>query len=809
MLRNQIRFAIRLFIKDGAYSVLNILGLSLGIGVGIILLLYLQYDLSYDRHHEKHRNIYRLTHYLMAQGADFNTSRTARELAPILKEELPEILEYVRFGTWNGVTLTYEKDGERRQFIEDDIVVADSTIFKVFTHPFLAGNPRTALAGPNKIVLSNSIATKFFSDGEAVGEFLTIDGIPREVTGVMEDMPRNSHLYYNIIVSGMEERGWVRRMREEGNAEAVSEGFWNPNSYTYLLLPDDYDHEAFDEKFQATLFEKTFGLFAKRIEGSVRTRLQPLAEIHFQADMQGDEPQGDIAYLYTFTSIGIFIILLACINYMNLATARSVVRTSEIAIKKVMGSNRRKLFASVMFESLLMAIMALVLAIGLVYVLLYVTPFPDLIGKQLELNFFQNSGLLVGTLLVTVAIGLISGIYPAIYIPAIPVVTGLKGARGNSGGAAWLRKSMIVFQFVISLFVIICTFLMDRQLEFVQNTELGFSNENIVLIDVPDTTVENRMEAIKTAMLSNPKILSASTSWGVPGVRVGGQVFWVEKEGEMAQQSMNALWVSKEYLKTMGIELLEGRTWLDDSPAERLSFLINEKGAEELGWKDDALGKRARYFHGEEDAHIVGVLKDFNFENLHNEIEPLFIMLAERPGGTFNIRVRPEELRQTMAFIEETWTQFSPNHPYEYQFLDAEFDRQYREDETQKTLISSLSYISIFISLLGLVGLSAFTAGQKIKEIGVRKTLGATVPGILLMFSKSYFRLIVIAFIIAVPLANYLITEWLNEFAYRLTIQWWYFGLPGVLVVILGLTAVVIQSVKAARANPAEALRTE
>jgi len=478
-------------------------------------------------------------------------------------------------------------------------------------------------------------------------------------------------------------------------------------------------------------------------------------------------------------------------------------------VKKVLGSSRAKLFTSVMIESLLMATVAMVLAVVLVYFLLYLSPFPDLIGKKLELNFISNPTLLIGTFLITLFIGLVSGIYPAVYIPSVPVVSGLKGAKGNVSGAAWLRKSMIVFQFVISLFVIICTFLMDKQIEFVQNTELGFSNENVVLIDIPDTTVENRMETIKTAMMANPQVISASTSWGIPGVSVGGQVFWVEKEGELAQQSMNAMWVGIDYPETMGIELVEGRFWREDSEAEALNILVNETAVKEFGWDKEPLGRRAKYFHGEEEMKVIGVMKDFHFEDLHNEIEPLFILQANRSGGTFHLKVRSENMRETMAFVEKTWTKFSPNHPYEYEFLDDEYDRQYKEDETQKTLISGLSYVSIFISILGLIGLSAFTASQKIKEIGVRKTLGASVPGILFMFSKSYLKLILIAFIISVPLANYLITEWLTAFAYRLEIEWWYFALPGIFVILLGLAAVVIQSLRAAKANPAIALRTE
>ncbi len=808
MLRNHIRFALRLFVKDGAYSILNILGLTLGISVGIILFLYLQHDLNYDLHHQRHKEIYRFTNHLKAEGADFNTSRVARELATILKQDLPEIKDYVRFLPVNNVTFTYQENDNIRQHIENDVVYADSNVLRVFTHPFVLGNPEGALTGPNKIVISESVSKKFFNDANPIGKQLTIDGENFMVTGVMENPPKNSHLYYEIILSGFEERPWVVRNREEGNAERVSEAFWNPSSYLYLVMPENYDREGFNAKFQDLIFEKTFGLFAKRISGSVTTKLTPLADVHFYSDQYNDEPQGNISYLIAFTSIGILIILLACINYMNMATARSVIRTTEMAIRKVLGYSKWKLFTSVLIESIVMASIAMFLAVFIVFIVLNFTPFLSLIDKDLSFDLLGNPMLLVGIILITILVGIISGIYPATYIPSMPVVSALKGKSGHTTSNAWLRKVLIVFQFVISLFVIISTFLMDKQIGYMRTTELGFSDDNVVMIDVPDTTVRNRIESIKAEMLSHGNILSATNSYGVPGVDVGGQVFMVEKEGELAQQSMNVLWVGKDYLETMGIELIDGRNWLDDSEAERSKIIVNQTAVEEFGWEDNPFDKRIRYFHGEEDMHVVGIVKDFNFESLHNPIQPLFIITGAR-GGTFQLRINSEDIPGTLSFIEETWTSFSPNHPYEYRFLDQEFEAQYRQDEIQKSLISMLSYISIFISLLGLIGLSAFTAGQKAKEIGVRKTLGATVPSILVLFSKSYLKLIVIAFAIAIPLANYLITEWRADFAYQLPIKWWFFAIPGVMVIAVGLIAVVLQSLKAARANPAEALRTE
>ncbi len=808
MIRNHILFAIRLFFKDRAYSILNILGLTLGISVALILILYLQYDLSYDKHHKNHKQIFRLTNHLMAQGADFYTARTARELAPIMKDDLPEIIDYVRFITWEDVSVTTVGNDEPISFIEDDIVVTDSNVFKYFTHPFVEGNPEGSLTGPNKVVISKSIARKFFGDKPALGEQLFIDEKTWMVTGVMEDMPRNSHLYYSIMLSDLRERRWIAGAKEEGLTERISEGFWNPSSYTYLIMSEDYDITKMDQRFQDVLFEKTFGQFAKRIEGSVKMDLQPLASVHFGSDMTYDEPQGDEVYLLAFTIIGVVIILLAAINYMNLATARSVVRTTEIAVRKVMGNSKRSLFLAVVLESIVLSFFAMILAVGLVLFILHFTTFESLIDKDISQGL-QHPLFYIGTPVIAVFIGVVSGIYPAIYLPSMPIVSALKGKGQSLTSSTWIRKSMIVFQFVISLFVIISTYLMDKQIEFMRQTELGFSKDNIVTIGIPNDKVQERIPAMKAALNEHSGVTIVSTSYGVPGVNVGGQVFMVERDGELKQQDMSAVWVGDDFLETMDIELIAGRTWFEDSENDRLSVIVNETAVREFGWDDDPLSKRVRYFHGEEDGNVIGVVKDFNYRSLHNEIEPLFIVKANNPGGSFLIRIAGNNISGTLEHIESTWREFNPNEPYEYHFLDQEFDKQYRQDEIQKSLISVLSYISIFISLLGLIGLSAFTAGQKVKEIGVRKTLGASVGDIVVLFSKDYLKLIVIALIIAIPVANYVVTEWLDGFAYQLPILWWHYIIPGSLVLLLGLMSVSWQSFRAAKMDPVRALRTE
>lgn len=807
MLRNHLIFAARLFLKDHVYSILNVLGLTLGITVGIILLLFLQDELGYDKHFAKHEQIYRFTNHLLADGADFNTARTARELAPVLKDDLPEIREYVRFVDYPYSLVEYkDESGTSKQFYEDQVRITDSTVFSLFEHRFFEGDPSSCLQGPGKAVITRSVAEKYFGKEQAVGKVLRFpDSDLRTVTAVISDLPENTHLKYDILLSEIPSRG----ISNEDDPSRHSEAFWNPESYTYLLLPPNYDPNDFYEKFPA-IFDKTFGLFAKQINGRVIPSLQPLTDIHFGSDRGGDEPVGNINYVYTFAAVGVFIILLACINYMNMATARSVIRTGEMGVRKVLGLSKKALFGQVLLEALFLAFAAMILAIMLAYLILEFTPFNSLIEKNLSLNIFDNPLLIGGILCLTVLVGLLSGIYPAIYIPSVAVTDALKGTFTGHQFGIVLRKSLIVFQFVISLFVIICTVLMDRQIDYMTNQELGFNKENVLIIDIRDTITANHMTAIKTELLNNPNILNAATAYATPGMGVGGHVFWVEKDSAMAQQSMSVIYAGHDYIQTMGIEVIAGRGFRNNSENEYYnSFLVNEAGAKFLGWGDNAVGKKTRYYHGKNDNHVIGVVRDFNFESLHNAIDPLFIILDDDNGGRIHIRVKGENLPATIDYIEEVWTRFDTKHPFEYAFLDQEFARQYRADQTQQQLISVLSYICIFISLLGLVGLSAFTASRKAKEISIRKVLGANVSGIVMLFSKDYFRMIIIAFVISVPLADYIIVEWLSGFAYRMPVRWFYFVVPGIFVLFIGLLTVAIQSWKSARANPVDGLRSE
>lgn len=806
MFRTHLKFFSRVFLKDKFFSILNISGLALGIAVSIILLLILDNDLSYDKHHLNHQRIYRLGGHLQATGIDVRLARTARELGPILQDEFPEVQGIVRANSWDRIMVKYQdKNGGEKAFYEENVVRTDSNYFEIFTHTFLAGDPKTCLKDVNTLVITESAARKYFGDEPALDKPLIVGADAYKVTGVIKDPPGNSHLKFDFLLSQLPLRPWTV---EQGSVK--SEAFWNPDVFTYLLFTEGYDPKNFYEKFPQ-IYDKYFKSFGDQVGGKYTPILEQLASIHFHSDLDADEPQGNIAYLYAFTGIGIFIILLACINYMNLSTAKSVKRAPEIAMKKTLGSGKRALVLSFLGESVFLSMVSLVLAIGIVFLVLKGTSFNQLIGKELTPDFAGNPLLLSGSIAIAFAIGIISGLYPAFYLPSIPTIKALKGSFKNATSAFLLRKVLITVQFAISIFVVVCTLFMQDQIDFVRSKELGFDKENILLLPIEDTLVQRQINGIKNEFLQDPRILGATTSYSVMGMNIGGNaVMWAEGDDGMKQQSFTIMSVGEDYLKTMGIPVLQGRDFRNGPTTDIEDvFIANEAAVRLMGWGDEPVGKKVKFFHAEKDGHVIGVVKDFNFSSLHNPVEPVLIIKAREEGGFLHLKVRGENLPETMASIREKWSRIDPNHPYEAFFLDERFNEQYAEDEIQYRLLMGLSAICIFISLLGLLGLSAFTATQRTREIGIRKVHGASIPNIIFLLYKDVMYLIIIAAVVIVPLSYYLITAWLENFAYRAPLNYNLFGVVAVFALIFGFLTVAFHSLKTARTNPVDSLKCE
>lgn len=806
MFQTHLKFFIRVFLKDKFFSILNVLGLALGISVSILLLLILQHDLTYDKHYPNYERIFRLSGHLQATGVDLRLARSARELGDILKNEFPEVMAVTRANSWDHTLVRYEGEGEDIAFYEEDVVRTDSTYFDVFDHEFLAGDKNTALDQLNSVVISESTAKRYFGDEDPLDKFLRIADELWRVTGVIEDLPPNTHLKFDFLLSGLSRtREWVL---EDGGI-VKSEAFWNPDVYTYLLMPDQYDPQRFYEKFPA-IYDKYYKSFGDQVGGKYDPMLHSLASIHFESDLEGDEPVGDISYLYAFTAIGILIMLLACINYMNLATAKSMKRAGEVAMKKTLGSGKTSLVMAFLGESIFLALVSLLVAIALVSVVVNLPAFSQLMGREISADFVRNPTLLLGSVGITLLIGLLSGLYPAAVMPFIPTLTALKGLYRNSKSGLTLRKILIGVQFAISIFVVVCTVFMQQQIDFVRNQGLGFDKENVLIIPIQDTLVQKQISSIRGEMVQHTGIKAAATSYNVMGMGVGGSVMWAEGDTGMKQQSFNMIAIGDDYLQTMGISLLKGREFQKGPKADLDNvFLCNQAAARLMGWGDDPIGKRVKWFHGKTDGQIVGLVEDFNFKSLHNEIEPLLIVKSREEGGFLHLRLAGANLPKTLGWVRERWKQYDSNHPFEYFFLDSRFNEQYRADEIQYRLLSVLTYVCVFISLLGLLGLSAFNAAQRTKEIGIRKVHGASTPRIIYLLFKDVMYLIIIASIVVVAPAYFIISQWLGNFAYQANLNYATFAVAGLFAMLLAFVTVAFHSWKTALANPVDSLKYE
>lgn len=808
MLLLNLKFALRAFLKDKFFSGLNALGLALGIATSIILLQILQNDFTYDQHYANHNRIYRLGAHYQIPGTDTYLGKAARELTPILQEAYPEIEGLVRIKTLDHQLVREQGKGPDEGIYEENVAQADSTYFKVFSHEFIAGDATTCLNDPHDVVITESMAKKYFDASDPLNQILLINNEIRKVTAVIRDFPENTHLKFDFLLSGLPEirPDWDFTMKD---GKPISLVFWNPDVFTYLLMPDHYDAQRFYSRFGA-LYNTYFKDSGDELKGNSTPILQPLADIHFSG-FEDDGPHGNLTYLYAFTGIGFMIIILACINYMNLSTAKAASRATEVAIKKIVGSRKRELVLSFLSESLLLSFFSLFVAIGIVTIVLNTTSFNQLIGKNLTLDFIANPVLLMGSIFITLAIGLISGLYPAFYLPTIPAIVALKGRFKNSPSNHLFRKGLITTQFVISIFVVACTLFMRNQIDYVQNKNLGFNKDNVLVVPIVDSEVHHKLSAIKNELLRDPRIVSATGSAGMIGMGIGGKVMFGESETGMQKQgSILGLFVGDDYLKTMGISLIRGR---DFQPGETIDedgmYIANEAVVKLMGWGDNALGKKVTFWAGENPGKVIGVVKDFNASSLHQKAEPMFIVKGHWRTGFLQIRLTGEDLQGSIAFVKEKMSQYDPNHPFEYFFLDQRFNEQYKEDTIQNKLLAILSYICIFISLLGLIGLSAFTATQRTKEIGVRKVLGATVSDVILLLSKDVLLLVALSAVLVIPASWYVITRWMENFAYKMQPDYLLYFLIIVTALGLVLLTILFQSFKTARANPVDSLKYE
>jgi len=819
MFKNYLITAWRNIVRDKLYTLINIGGLAIGMTTAIFIILYVVDEVTYDTVHEKHERIYRLESHFVINNKDDYFAVTQLPMAPTLKDEFPEIEEYVRLAPAGTMFL---KLGER-EFEEDSIMIADSTIFKVFTHNFIAGDPEKALLRPYTMVMTESMAKKYFGDEYAIGKTLTtIDGRLLEVTGVIEDMPGNVHLRYKGLLS-------IATAIEDAGAERFNDrsagSFWNVGLYSYILLKDGAEITSILDKFP-DFYDKYMKSLGDQIHGSYYLKAKPLTRVHhYSSDLGYDQEGGNIKYVNIFALIAILILLIAGINYMNLSTARSARRSRESGIRKIVGAKRGILIKQFLTESLVLTLISFIFS--LILIKLFLPYFNQLADKSLSFSVFKTPALAGGLILLAIITGLLSGSYPAFYLSSFEPVKVIKGQTELHGGNGILRKILVVFQFAVSVAMITGTFIITSQFNYMRNSNPGFNHKDLVILQLNDTTLRRSAQSIKQELLNNPDISGVAFSNGNPGAEVGIQVMRVEGEnGSMEDLAINLYFIDYDYIDLMGIELLEGRNYNRSiSTDPQKAFIVNETAAKRFGWVNEAsaaigdysaaIGKRFQFNinldgTAQRDGEIVGIVRDFHYASMHNIIEPVVLLLADNDLllANANIRINGNNTQSALDYIDKVRVSYNDPYPLKYEFMEERLGKYYRDEERISLLSRTFTLLTIFIAAIGLLGLSSFLTQARTREIGVRKVMGASANNIAYMFIREFSVWVVIANLIAAPFAFLLMNKWLQAFAYKTPIHASIFIAALAISLALALVTVSFRVFKAASLNPSEAIRT-
>jgi putative ABC transport system permease protein len=774
----------------------------------IFILLYVKDELTFDRHNEKHSRIYRIESNFNISNRHDLFAIVPVPMGPAFKLEFPEVENFARLTDVGNTPFRY---GDK-EYYEDKFYFADSTVFDVFTIDFISGTPSGALNEPFTIVLTEQTALKYFGDKNPMGEMIQSgSGKSYKVTGVIRDLPANSHLRYTALLS-------VATLQEMIGAENFNNmepiSFWNIGVYTFILLNENATMESIVGKFPA-FYDKYMRPIGDQINSSFELMYTPLAQTHFRQGLGADLPTGNMAYVYIFSAVAFFILLLATINYMNMATARSANRAREVGLRKVVGADRSQIIRQFLAESLLLAFFALFIALLIVY--LFLPDFNELSGKNMAFSLFTQPGILSIILLITVVVGILSGSYPSFYLSSFMPIEVLKGSVARTGrSTAMLRRVLVVIQFFIAIFMIIGTIVVSSQLSFLRDTDLGFKKEGLVVLEMQDSAFRSKAESFKNELLQNPAILSATNSTGVPGQINWIQVLRVEREDEMAEMALILAQVDYDFIQTMGMEVVQGRDFDKNMGTDATeAVLINETGVKTLGWEDEPIGKKLRYGFDLDSNQgrllkVTGVVKDFHFRSLHNKIEPVIFFISDQPRFYMSFRIKEGMEKEALAAIEEKWESFGAGRPFDYRYITQILEEQYTGEHKISIIFRITTIIAIFIALLGLLGLSSFVAEQKTKEIGIRKILGASVGNILKLLYREFVYLILIAFVLAVPMAWWRLDIWLNDsFIYHTSLKWSYFVTAGLLAFAVGMATISFYIVRAASGNPADSVKYE
>jgi putative ABC transport system permease protein len=810
MIRNYLKIAFRNLLKYKFISFINLFGLTVGFTCCLLILAYILNERSYDKFNTKASQIYRVTRsFNTADGIEnLHLSSVAPPFGPLLQHDFPDIEKMTRL-LFTGNTAFRYKD---KLLDEKGVFFADENLFNFFTVPVVSGNPATALAEPRCVMMTDEVAKKYFGNEDPVNKMIRVDNqYYFKVTGIFKPFPANSHIHPEVLLS-------FSTLNDSAiyGEEQLRTNWGNNSFYTYLLFPENYPVEKIAAQFPGFLDKNMHKRgAAPDFKASKYTKLylQKLTDIHLRSHLDDEaEPNGDIRRVYIFSAIALFILLIACINYMNLSTARSALRAREIGIRKVVGAQRREIIAQFLSESVLITWLALLFAWILTWLLL---PSINKLSEQhLSISSLWQVNIILPVLLLPLIVGLLSGIYPALFMSAFKPILVLKGVFKVGKSSISFRQVLVIAQFAISIILIIATTVVFQQLRYMQTASLGYDKEHIVTMLTGN--LGNQYQTFRNELLQNPNIKNLGRSSRIPtGRLLDDQGIEVLAGDSMRPANVDVKYVSADFdfIPTYGIQMLAGRNFSRDYAAvDTTNYIINESAVHVLGWRtpQQAIGKDIRY--GGIKGKVIGVMNDFHFESMHQKIIPLLLRMPSLQSdsyGRLSIKIGSNNIQSSLNYIEKTWKKYLPETPFQSDFLDERFARLYQSEQQQGSIFTIFSCIAIFIACLGLLGLSAFAISQRIKEIGIRKVLGASVTEIVKVLSVSFLKLVLFAAVIALPIAWFTMNKWLQDFAYRIHIQWWVLLLAGILAALIALITISFQAIRAALSNPVKSLRSE
>jgi putative ABC transport system permease protein len=812
MLENYLKIAYRNLTRNKAFSFINILGLAVGLATCVLMILYIFSELGYDKQNKNADRIFRIAYQAVKKvnPEDKSWASTAAPIAWGLKSDMPEVEQSARllkFPSLDKMLLKYEHGNIKKIFYESNGYYVDSTFFQIFSYDFIFGNALTSLNEPNSIIISEQIARKIFGNENPVNKPVTV-GLPYgdfiyTVKGVFDDSKIKSHIpaHFFLSMRNGDIGTWVENQTN-----------WATNNifHTYVKLKEGSNAENFEKKLQAFI-DRRGGKDLKEMGILRQLFIQPVTDIYLHSDLDNEiAPNGNVTYLYILGSIALFILLIACINFMNLSTARSLKRAKEVGVRKVLGAERRSLVYQFLGESTLMSCVALLLALIITYLVL---PFFNNLTLK-NITLFDQPAIWIWVIILTIGTGLLSGIYPAFYLSSFRPIAVLKGKLLNNLSGAAIRKGLVIFQFVISICLILGVIIIQKQLQFMNDQQLGFNKSQQIILPLRSPAAVKNYEVLKTELLKNPGVKNVTSGSTYPGITsVDDMIFYAEGKSVKDVIDIHLANVGNDYFETLGLKLIAGRGFSKEFTADSNSIVLNETALHELGYPlKTALGRKIFFdFQGSHNTmYIIGVVRNFNFESLYSNIKPFaFNSIMGNKHSYVIANISTKNYTTILQEMVKSWNSINPGIPFVYSFLDKDFQKNYEKDQRVSGIVWSFTAIAILIACLGLFGLSAFAAEQRFKEIGVRKVLGASVISIVSLLSQDFIRIILIAILIATPMGWYFMNKWLEGFAYRTPVSWWIFAITGFLAILIALITVSFQAIRAAVANQVKSLRSE